>query len=226
MLFRKKCPGCGSKVNKNQNYCSYCGYPLKKKEDIGDFPFPKISMGSVFKLTKELMKSMNFNELMKEEKMRENKRRKDKEISRVNNGMGGISIKISSLGDKPIVKIKKIGDNLLDGIEETAEGTPKDSFKSKPKIKKLSKLIATKFAKLPKTEPATTVRRLANKIIYEIDLPGVKEKDIIINKLQDSIEIRAFTKNKAFLKIIPIALPILKHKLEQGKLILELQPES
>jgi hypothetical protein len=66
---------------------------------------------------------------------------------------------------------------------------------------------------------------MTNKIIYEVDLPGVKnEKDIIITKLENSIEIKAFTKDTAYLKLIPISLPIKNYFLEKNKLILELTP--
>jgi hypothetical protein len=70
------------------------------------------------------------------------------------------------------------------------------------------------------------VRRLSDRIVYEIELPGVKASDIIINKLQNSIEIKAFTKEKAFFKLLPVALPILNYYMKQGKLVLELKPED
>ena len=56
-------------------------------------------------------------------------------------------------------------------------------------------------------------------------MPGVTNlKDIMINKLQNSIEIRAFAKDKAYFKLIPVALAIKKYGLEHEKLILELKP--
>ena len=47
-------------------------------------------------------------------------------------------------------------------------------------------------------------------------------KDVIINKLENSIEIKAFTKEKVYVKLLPVNLPVLNYKLKDGKLILEL----
>jgi HSP20 family molecular chaperone IbpA len=80
-----------------------------------------------------------------------------------------------------------------------------------------------KFSKLPKEEPKTNIRRLSNKVIYEVDLPGVKSaKDISILNLEKGIELKAVSEKKAYLKSIPITLPILAYKLSKGKLFLEL----
>lgn len=55
-------------------------------------------------------------------------------------------------------------------------------------------------------------------------MPEVKSfKDILINKLENSIEIKAIGKTKAYFKIIPINIPIISQRLFQGKLILELK---
>jgi hypothetical protein len=68
---------------------------------------------------------------------------------------------------------------------------------------------------------------LTNKIVYEIDLPGVTNvKDVIINRLENSIEVKAFAKDKAYFKLIPLSLPIERYHLKEGKLVLELKPED
>jgi hypothetical protein len=80
-----------------------------------------------------------------------------------------------------------------------------------------------KFSKLPREEPLTDMRRLSDKIVYEILIPGVKSlKDISINKLENSIEIKAVSKDRAYFKIIPINLGIKGYNLLKGKLVLEL----
>ena len=86
-----------------------------------------------------------------------------------------------------------------------------------------SKQQKEKFSKLLREEPLTSIRRLSDKIIYEIELPKVNSiKDISINKLEQSTEIRALAKNKAYFKILQISLPIINYFLEKEKLILEL----
>ena len=82
-----------------------------------------------------------------------------------------------------------------------------------------------KLAKLPRKEPETKVRRLTDKIIYEINLPGVKSlKNITVNKLENSIEIKAISKDRAYFKLIPIALPLIRYYLKKESLFLELKP--
>ena len=90
------------------------------------------------------------------------------------------------------------------------------------KISQLTKEQEEKLRSLPKIEPSTLVRRLSNKVIYEIDLPGAKKEDVMISKFKESIEIKAFTKDKIFIKIIPVGLPILRYYINNGKLSLEL----
>ena len=79
-----------------------------------------------------------------------------------------------------------------------------------------------KLLTLPRTQPSTQVRRLSNKIIYEIDVPGVESlNDVSISQLENSVEIKAVGKDKVYSKLIPINLPINDHKFSKGKLILE-----
>ena len=101
-------------------------------------------------------------------------------------------------------------------------------IKIQPKVKKyLSNEFGSQalkqFSVLEKEEPSTNIRRLSNKVIYEIDIPGVSSiENVSIVKLEKSIEIKAIAKDKAYKKIINIDLPILKYKLNKEKLILEL----
>ena len=240
-MFNKKCPRCKNKTSRSYEYCPYCSYPLKRvrEEDkglidkdledefglsglgggFGGFPFGNIMNG----LAKELEKQ--FRELDRglykdiDSDEHTNMSVEDPGIIRE-----GISISISSGDDgEPKINIRKLtpGGIMKPVRTEKAE---KKVYKKFPKVK-MDKKDFEKLAKLPQTEPSTTVRRLANKIVYEIDIPGVKEKDIILHQLHNSIEIKAFTKDKLFLKLIPVSLPLMDYRVEKGKLVLELKPE-
>ncbi|MFC1682577.1 hypothetical protein ACFL0X_03085 [Nanoarchaeota archaeon] len=79
------------------------------------------------------------------------------------------------------------------------------------------------FANFEKKEPVTNIRRLSDKILYDIDLPGVKSlKDVSIIKLENSIEIKALANECAYFKSIPINLKIMNYSLENERLIFEL----
>jgi HSP20 family molecular chaperone IbpA len=53
-------------------------------------------------------------------------------------------------------------------------------------------------------EPETKIERKGNRQTINIKLPGVKKEDIEIKRLENSIEIKAFTGDKAYFKLIPV----------------------
>lgn len=251
-MFGKKCDRCGKKIGKDFGFCPYCGTPshdkrneerdyglLGKDDFTGNFPEPGVRMPFGF--------NMIFNSLLREvdkqfrdfdkplgkdtEKMKLNKRMGGKIDERgfkiPFNRAGGISISISTeSGKNPSIKVKSFGNAPeFRGIErEIKQDIPEKKIE---KIAEISEEKARKISKLPREEAETRVRRLANKIIYEISLPGVKSiKDVVINKLENSIEIKAFAKDRVFFKLFPIGLPIIKYKLQSEKLMIELRPEG
>jgi len=73
-------------------------------------------------------------------------------------------------------------------------------------------------------EPKVSVKRLSDAMTYRIPLPDVKsEKDIELNRLTDSLEIRAFAKDKGYFKIlnIPKNHKLVNKNLENGTLNLK-----
>jgi hypothetical protein len=207
MLFKKsRCGRCGNKIDKKFNFCPWCGNGLKSREN---FLMPEPDFGFPFNMILNSMKPV-IKGLEKQMREMDSKKANDNVFEiRVNVG--------ANENGQPIINIggnEEIG-NMIEPVKE-----------AKIKTHRISKKEAEKFAQLPKIEPITHVRRLANKIIYEIEMPGVKDKkSIIITKLQDGIEIKAFSKDKVYLKLIPISLPILKYVLEKERLVIELKPE-
>lgn len=244
-FWKKTCKNCRRKIEKGFSYCPHCGTSLINREkeeenygflgkkdirDLEDFnlfgrerselrlPF---GFNTVFKkLIKEMDKQ--FKELDKElgkEKIRKTN------IERPFIRKGGISINISSGEGRPVIKVRSFGNlpefrEMESQIKQPIEKTIKTKSKIKPTI---SEEKAKKLAKLPREEAESKVRRLSGKVIYEIELPEVKSiKDIIVNQLENSIEIKAFSKDKAYFKFLPVSLPLLSYKFSKGKLILEL----
>jgi HSP20 family molecular chaperone IbpA len=222
-MFKKRiCQKCGRKIEEKYSFCPYCGDRINtgiNNDDWGmlgknDF-MPsaneiKLPIGfnaifnSVMKnLTKEFNEQLSRNSFQGEEKQPK-KVKKD-----------GISISISTFGDgPPKIKVTQLGEKPRLEVQEQKEKLKPNTF-TKEKIKKL--------ASLEREEPQTNIRRLSNRVVYEIEMPGVKSlDDISIIKLENSIEIKALSKNKAYVKIIPINLPITNYNLSEGKLILEL----
>lgn len=73
-------------------------------------------------------------------------------------------------------------------------------------------------------EPEAKIKRLAKEMIVTLPLPDVKsEKDVELNFLQDSVEVRAFTRNGGYFKIlnIPENYKFVEKNLESGNLSLK-----
>lgn len=231
MFGKKKCSNCGRKTEKGYDFCPYCGSETKKKDGLLD----EIDENM---MERDMMKGFGFNfnnslfsklvnKVAKDlEKQFQNANKTNfREINSKNPNIvsRGLSISISSNGSEPVIKVRNLGDA---GNMNFGEMPKKQESENKQiKHMKFTKEQKNKLEKLPKVEPQTMVRRLSNKVVYEIDIPGAKKEDVIIQKFKNSIEIKAFAKDKVFIKIIPVGLPILRYSLDKGKLNLELKPE-
>ena len=208
MLKKRKCSKCGKKIFDSYRFCPHCGYGDRNFEDFGNdwgmlgkddlsenaFQLPFGFDNLVNSLMKNLTKQLNESY--------ENPKKSDS-TARSN----GISISISSSGNSP----PKIQIN-----------SPSERKVRKVLPGQFSEEDAKRFSQLKKEEPKTNIRRLSNKVVYEIEFAGVKSlKDISIIKLENSIEIKAIGKNKAYIKRIPINMPIINYTFSSEKLVLE-----
>lgn len=254
-MFKRKIKcRCGKKISSDYLYCPFCGFPLKeavREDKIGKEQRKELDK-EIDELMREMSKSFGmpfiasfpFKSFVKKlsRNIEKQFREMDQEMARVRmtefkvpKGAKETTRDIVQEGKK-IGRIKEISFPGGHGfsIQINLTGTPSirstiqeaKEDKEKPlKSRELTKEEAKKLAKLPRQEPETKVRRLTDKIVYEISLPGVKnEKDVYIKKLENSIEIKAFTKDRAYFKLIPLALPIKRYYLEDEKLILEIKP--
>ena len=217
MFNKKECKRCQEKVSGKYEFCPHCGYGLKggsrKEEDWGmlgkddglnDFnQFADSMLGGIG--GKMLNKMLGSAMKMLEKEMRG-------EMNRVSSG--------PRTNVKLMINGKEINLNNLENgkpVEKQVKKTKGISGKS------FSSDNLKKFSKLPREEPSTNIRRLSNKVIYEINMKGVKSvEDIAITKLENSIEIKAIAKDKAYFKLISIGSPIIDYSLSKGKLVLEL----
>ncbi|MCK9595762.1 hypothetical protein M0R19_01080 [Candidatus Pacearchaeota archaeon] len=220
MFKKNKCPKCKKNIEEKYSFCPYCGTELEQNEDndwgmlgrndafssMNDIKLP-IGFNSLFNslmknLSKEFDEQLNANHFGEEKKT--GKIKKD-----------GISISISTFGTgAPKIKVTPLGNSQKLKEEKDIVKFKSTNF-TKEKIKE--------FLSLPREEPRTDIRRLSNRVIYELEMPGVKSiEDVSIIKLENSIEIKAVSKKKAYAKVIQISLPIKNYNLSEGKLTLEL----
>ena len=223
-MFREKCSRCNKKIKKGYDFCPYCGNSLK--EDGGDYGFlgkrdteegfDQFGLPFGFNmLLKPLMRELPklMSELDKELKEDSGQERGSKTGPHTRK----FTIHIGRPGQKPI-KIQS-GNKNLNQINR-----PKKNALSLPKI---STEESEDVKKLPRKEPETNVRRLSNKIIYELELPGVNSiENIGINKLETGLEVKAISEKQLFSKFLEVNLPLMNYSFRKGKLVLELGLEK
>lgn len=234
MFGRKIKCRCGKKISKKYEYCPYCGVQVKeqiqRKEEFNNFLKElENEIGMPFFMKKPFEKIMSefdrqlrdLEPLMAQQMEMQNKQDNANNIEKNNQSnqpeQVGINIDIRTTNDgQPVIQVKKFGNF----------GKEKEVSLPNTRNRILTEDEKERYSKLPRKEPVTKVRRFSDKIVYEISLPGLKNKeDIIINKLQNSIEIKALAKDKVYFKLIPISLPVKNYKVEKEKLILELKSQ-
>jgi hypothetical protein len=216
-MFKKKCPKCEKKIEKSYDFCPYCGMNFKSKYDDEDYGFlgkndfinkeanPMLNVGGSF-----LDKMINNAMKIIEKQMQEMPNSFEQNMKKTSSKMP------SNMRIKFMVNGKEIPIVQSDGSQKQEIQKSKDISLSEQQKKQL--------AKLPRKEPKITMKRVSGRLIYEINVPGVYDiQDIIINKLENSIEVKAISKTKVYSKNLNINLPILKYSLDNENIILELK---
>ncbi|MDP2628858.1 MAG: zinc-ribbon domain-containing protein [Nanoarchaeota archaeon] len=212
MFNKKKCKKCNEKINKDYNFCPYCGTSItgNSREDFGMLgkndsinEFEDFSRSMFGGISGNIFNKMIGNAMkMLEEEMQKEMKRSD--FKPKTNFQMFINGKKVDFGNNIPVHQKK-----------------QKAVKDIPKID-LPQNNLENFSTLPRETPKTEMRRFNDKIVYELKIPGVKTlKDISVIKLEKSIEIRAVSKKKSYQKILPLDLPIINYNLEKDKLIIE-----
>ena len=80
---------------------------------------------------------------------------------------------------------------------------------------------------LPREKAKTNVKRLGDKIIYELATPGVSSpEDIFISKLETGYEIKAIGSKKIYVNSIPINLQLKNYSISKSKLSVEFKAQE
>jgi len=225
MFFEKnnskkvKCEGCGSRTEKRNSFCPTCGNSLndtfKEKEDFGllgkdDFSESDATPTPTFSLTDKLINSI-FNSMMKNlDKQFKNQFKdfeKQMENAEVKTFPNGIKIKISGPFRTPQKRKKSPSLNLQ----------PREIHEEQAK----------KMFTLPREKAKTNVKRIGDKVVYELTTPGVNStKDIFVSKLESGYEIKAIGNKKIYVNSIPLNLPLKKYSILKNKLFFEFNAQE
>ena len=130
---------------------------------------------------------------------------------RVKSPVRGVSITITSgTGMQPRVEVK------TSGVHKHHE----HAFPVKePEIEGKKEIRIPKFTE----EPETKIQHIGKRQIITINLADVKEEDVQIKQLEQSIEIRAIAGNKGYFKLLPVpANAYVDKQFKNGILTLEI----
>lgn len=209
MFEKKSCKNCKEKVKSSYSFCPNCGYKISQKtknsgllgnNDLENSPLES-KPGFVSGISDRMLDKMLGSAL----------RLIQKEMSK----------SMQDINKMPQPKMRL----MINGKEISPQNQNAQKKENNTKFLPInfSKENLEKWKKLEKTEPESNLKRMNDKIQYEIKVPEVNSiKDISIIKLENSLEIKAVGEKKGYLKTIPIDLPLRKFSLLKGILTLEL----
>lgn len=214
MFFKKKitkedmqCAMCNSKINKKYSFCPHCGNSLSNPEDeqrefglLGrqdaqTDEFAQQSFAAPATFTDKMLGSL-MNSLMKNL----DRQFRDIEKNNQNNIPRGIQIKI---GMSPAMPRKK-------------------KYSTRQVQAQITEKQMQKMSTLPRTAAKTSIKRIGDRVIYELNTPGlVSPNDVFVSKLESGYEIKALSDKKIYVNSLPVNLPIHSFAIDNGKLYVE-----
>lgn len=198
-MWGNNCPNCAKKIKKEFSFCPYCGLSFKNFREQEDFGL----LGRDDFMDAPVKVPLGSIDKIVAPLVKQLMDQFDKEMGNVQKSPnGGFKIQISTgQPARQNISVQKSEQPVSVGLEE-----------------------ANRRRGLPRKEPESNVRRLSDKVVYEISVPGVKSKqDISISKLENSIEIKAYSKDACYIKTIPLKVDVMDYKIKDGTLFLELK---
>jgi hypothetical protein len=202
-MLKRKCPSCAKKIERKFSFCPYCGVSFRARNEREEFGMLGRN-DSNERVQNELKLPFGMNKIVNSLV-----KQLERQMNDLNEGGDGIprgfKIRIAN-GPQMNQVIRKMP-------EEKVEDVPKISDEENDRR-----------ASLPRKEVESRVRRLADRIIYELETPGVKrKKDIILTKLASGLEIKAYSKDKCYVKFIPLTVEVIEYYVEGEKVFVELK---
>lgn len=209
MFFKKKtqkCDNCRSKIDDKFSFCPYCGISfideekyakdyglLGRGEELDNEIIPaEFSMGITDKIIGSLM-----NNLIKSF---------DKQFKQMDRNF-----------EKAEIKTLPNGIRIQIGPTASKKTAQKGIFEKPITEKQLEKMNS-----LPREKAEAKIKRLNDKVIYELNTPGiVSPQDVFISKLESGYEIKAITDKKIYVNSLPVNLPLKSLSISNNKLFVE-----
>lgn len=199
-MFSKKqsCPRCNSNIKQSFDFCPHCGADVRDPEkEFNDFGFLGKDETSNAPLAGGgglgITDRMISSMIQSLMKTLE-KQMKQADISEVQNLPNGITIRVGQPEQKP----------------------------KRQKLPSVTQQHVTRMKGLPRVEAPSRVRRLGDKVLYELKAPGIGSvDDVFVSKLASGYEVKAIGKKKVYVNSLPVELPLRGYSIEKDGLTLE-----
>ncbi len=214
MFFKKKsekekarCENCESRIIEDFIFCPYCGESLMSpEEEMREFGM----LGRNDILPEEFMAPMPAQGGITERLF----------ASLVNSLMKNLDQQMRDVAEKSEVTTYPNGIRIKIGMPVQGQKTQKPAEQSP--LKAVTDEQLKKMSGLPRTEAKMKMRRLGNKLVYELNAPGIASTDdVLLAKLESGYEIKAIGEKKVYVNSIPVNLPLQSFSLQDNKLIVE-----
>ena len=208
MFSSKKCQRCEGKLKEDYSFCPFCRLDLRNPEaDMKDFGMlgrndavqgaPLLGGGGLG-INDSVVNSI-FSNVMK---MMENQ-------------LKNIDGEKVDFGDvKPEISVHP------NGIQIRMGPKPHKHKKAEPRV--ISDEQRERMTKLPRSQAKAEIRRLSDKVIYELATPGVENvNDIFVSKVESGYEVKAVGSKKVYFNSLQLNLPLKKYFVKENRLTLE-----
>lgn len=201
-MFSKKtpCPRCKTKLKEDFSFCPHCGIDLRN---------PQLELE-------------NYGLFGRNEGMQEMPQP-------TSMGMGISDKLINSIFNQLMKSIEgQVRGMNAENIAQNSNGVtikvglPAEAQPKRAKRKSISEEQIKRMTGLPRVEAKTNIRRLSDRVVYELKAPGVNSvEDIFVSKLAEGYEIRAIGKSKVYLNSLPVELPLKRYSLSDKGITFE-----
>ena len=144
--------------------------------------------------------------------------------------MGSLVNTLMKSLDKQFREIERTGGtNMPNGIRIKVGIPQKKQQKQKAVQREVTEEQIKKMSGLPRAAAKTNIRRLSDKLIYELSTPGVlSTNDVFVSRTESGYEIKAIGEKKVYINSLPVNLPIKGFALDtsSNKLFVEFKSQE
>lgn len=201
-MFSKKvdCMRCKSAIKADFDFCPHCGCDMRNPEkDLEEFGLLGKDESSMTPLTNNAMGGLGFS---------------DKLISSLFNQI------MKSLESQMGAQTSDA--RMLPNGIQVKIGVPVQKQAPRLKIRKLSDDQMKRMAGVPRIEAKSDIRRLSDRVVYDLKAPGVTSlEDVFVSKVESGYEVKAIAKNKVFVNSLQVDLPLKGYTLHEKGITFE-----